>query len=144
MTHDPFRPLREPARTLYDTFQAEAKLRKSRSLEDWVRLEPIAVWNAAIRYAAEFGLRSPTMEEVLAAERYARGSADYGSKWANVVAAKMLPPHGSPKPTPDEQMGMAWWNSLSDAERMAWAKKAGTGVVADAWNLFRREAPQGG
>jgi len=41
------------------------------------------------------------------------------------------------KPTTDEAMGMAWWNSLSEDNRSAWAAKAGTGVVADAWAAFK-------
>lgn len=52
------------------------------------------------------------------------------------------------KPTPDEAMGMAWWNSLSEESRSAWAAKVGTGVVADAWAAFKgtvdSEALQGG
>ncbi|MFN9473241.1 hypothetical protein [Acidovorax sp.] len=140
MYYDHSRPYSEPARTLYDAFLAETKLRSSRTSDEWVRLEPIAVYNAAIRYAADFGLRSPTMAEVLAAERSARGSADYGFKWAFALAEKMLPVPVNGKPTLDEQMGMAWWNSLSDADRMKWATEAGTGVVADAWSLFRETA----
>ena len=41
------------------------------------------------------------------------------------------------KPTKDEAMGMSWWNSLSEDSRAAWAAKAGTGVVADAWAAFK-------
>lgn len=40
-------------------------------------------------------------------------------------------------PTQDETLGMTWWNSLSEENRSAWAAKAGTGVVADAWAAFK-------
>ena len=43
------------------------------------------------------------------------------------------------KATEDEAMGMAWWNSLSEVERILWANKAGTGVAADAWAMFKAE-----
>jgi predicted nucleic acid-binding protein len=42
------------------------------------------------------------------------------------------------EPTADEAAGMLWWNGLSDAERARWAQRAGTGVVADAWALFKQ------
>ncbi|MBU2122962.1 MAG: hypothetical protein KJ999_21310 [Gammaproteobacteria bacterium] len=89
--HDFFRPRHAPASVLYDAFQEEAKHRKSRDLEEWIRLELEAVHRAASSYAAEHGLHAPTMEQVAAAERYARGSSDYGSKWALVLAEKMTP-----------------------------------------------------
>jgi hypothetical protein len=42
------------------------------------------------------------------------------------------------KPTPDEQLGMAWWNNLTKAERAVWMSRAGhTGVAADAWAAFK-------
>lgn len=41
------------------------------------------------------------------------------------------------EPTADEAAGMAWWNGLADHERAHWAKRAGTGVVADAWRLHQ-------
>lgn len=88
---DPFQPRHEPARTLYDAFQTEARLRKTRELNEWLRLEPLAVLEAARVYAAGNGLRAPLLDEVLAAERYARGSVDYGSKWAIQVARLMTP-----------------------------------------------------
>ena len=44
------------------------------------------------------------------------------------------------EPTTDEAMGMAWWNSLSEDGRSAWAKKAGTGVAADAWSAYKESA----
>lgn len=89
--HDFFRPRHAPASVLYDAFQDEAKLRKGRDVEEWIRLELEAVHRAACTYAAEQGLHAPSLEQVAAAERYARGSADYGSKWALVLAEKMTP-----------------------------------------------------
>lgn len=56
---------------------------------DQAKLE--AFHRAACSFAADRGLHVPTMDEVVAAERYARGSADYGSKWALVLAEKITP-----------------------------------------------------
>ena len=88
--YDFFRPRQAPASVLYDAFQAEALHRKRRDVEEWIRLELEAVHRAACSYAAEHGLKPPPMEEVAVAERIARGSADYGSKWAILVAEKMV------------------------------------------------------
>jgi hypothetical protein len=63
---------------LYDAFQAEALHRKSRDLDEWIRLELQAVFNAAALYAQEHGLSAPTFDDVATAERIARGSEDYG------------------------------------------------------------------
>lgn len=41
------------------------------------------------------------------------------------------------EPTTDELAGLAWWNDMPDAQRAHWAKRAGTGVAADAWALFK-------
>lgn len=87
--HDPFRPRHQPAQVLYDAFQAEAAHRKHRQLDDWIRLELEAVHRAACEYASRHGLQHPSMEAVEAAERYARGSADYGAKWAYTLAHRM-------------------------------------------------------
>ena len=90
MDYDFFRPRQAPASVLYDAIRAEARHRKSRDVEEWIRLELEAVHRASCSYAAEHGFVSPSMEEVAAAERIARGSADYGSKWAILVAEKMV------------------------------------------------------
>ncbi|WP_436148019.1 hypothetical protein [Acidovorax sp. LjRoot194] len=87
--YDVFRPRTAPASILYDAFQAEALHRKNRELDEWIKLELQAVFAAAAQYAQEHGLTAPTFEDVEAAERMARGSADYGSKWAIMVAQKM-------------------------------------------------------
>ena len=88
--YDFFRPRQAPASVLYDAFQAEALHRKERDVEEWIRLELGAVHRAACSYAAEHGVVSPSMEEVAAAKRIARGSVDYGAKKARIVAEKMV------------------------------------------------------
>jgi hypothetical protein len=40
--------------------------------------------------------------------------------------------------TADDELGMAWWNNLSEQERRRWAKAAGTGRAKDAWEAFKR------
>jgi len=38
---------------------------------------------------------------------------------------------------------MAWWNGLTAAQRREWMARAGnTGIVADAWEAFKRGADQ--
>ncbi len=88
-SYDPFEPRHEPARTLYLAFQNEARLRKGRSVEEWIRAERDAVFNAARVYAESNGMRVPTLADVEAAERYAMGSADYGLKWSLGVERAM-------------------------------------------------------
>lgn len=94
---DVFEPIREPARSIYHALLDEAKLRKSRSVEEWVMAEREAVFRAAAHQASVLGLRTPTMDEITLAERCAMGSSDYGSKWAYGVVEAMhksspLPP----------------------------------------------------
>jgi len=83
---DIFRPTHEPARTLYDVFQAEALKRDKRSYDEWSMMERMAVWRAARDYAQQHGLRVITLAEVEKAEEYAIGHVDYGAKWAYRVA----------------------------------------------------------
>lgn len=88
-THYPFRPRQEPARAIHDAFQREANKRKGRQVDEWIRAELQAVFVAA-QLAADFhGLRKLTMEEIQSAERYARGSVDYGATWAYQVVDGM-------------------------------------------------------
>lgn len=87
--HDPFRPHQQPAQAIYDAFQSEAAHRRARSLDVWPRLEREAVHKSACQYAEHYGLTKPSMQDVEDAERYARGSIDYGAKWAYVVASHM-------------------------------------------------------
>lgn len=44
------------------------------------------------------------------------------------------------KPTSDEAIGMAWWNSLTEETRAKWSAKTGTGVAADAWAVFKADS----
>ena len=38
----------------------------------------------------------------------------------------------------DDNLGILWWNSLSDSERVRWSKAAGnTGRAKDAWEAFK-------
>lgn len=82
-----FRPVTEPARTIYDAFQAEARRRAGRSVEEWTAAEAGAVWAATRDYAQQNGLAVPTMAQIESAEMLARGHTDYGSKWAHGVSA---------------------------------------------------------
>jgi hypothetical protein len=44
------------------------------------------------------------------------------------------------KPTPDETMGIEWWNGLTELERARWMQVAGnTGVAAEAWAAFKED-----
>ena len=89
MPRDIFRPFQEPARTIYDAFQKEASNRKGRAVADWIRAERLAVWIAARDHAQQHGLRVPTLDDVIQAERQANGHVDYGAKWAYGVVRKM-------------------------------------------------------
>ena len=41
--------------------------------------------------------------------------------------------------TRDDELGMAWWNGLTEQERAKWSAIAGnTGRVRDAWEAFKR------
>lgn len=91
MKADHFRPRHEPARTIYDAFQAEAMNRKLYSIDEWLQNELNAVLSAAVKYAESNNLRSPTMAQVRAAELSASGHTDYGAKLAYAVASKMTP-----------------------------------------------------
>lgn len=87
--HDVFQPRHEPARSIYDAFQNEATKRKGRTVEEWMTAEREAVMREATMQAMRLGLRVPTMDEVVRAERYASGSVDYGAKWAYGVTEAM-------------------------------------------------------
>jgi hypothetical protein len=44
----------------------------------------------------------------------------------------------APKPSTDDQIGMEWWNSLSEKDRRRWMRLAGdTGRAVDAWRAFK-------
>ncbi|WP_063801029.1 hypothetical protein, partial [Burkholderia ubonensis] len=48
-----------------------------------------AVFHESLRQAQKFGLRAPSMDEIVSAERYAMGSIDYGAKWAYGIVEAM-------------------------------------------------------
>jgi len=86
---DVYQPGAEPARSIYDAFQSEAKKRGGRKPEVWIAAERDAVLQEAVRQAEKLGLRAPTVQEVMRAEVSACGHVDYGSKWALRVAEAM-------------------------------------------------------
>jgi hypothetical protein len=89
---DIFEPHCEPARSIYLAFQREAAKRGGRGIGEWMQAEREAVFREAEKQAHELGhmgLRCPTMDEVIAAERYASGSINYGAKWAYGVVGYM-------------------------------------------------------
>jgi len=88
---DIFRPSREPARAIYDAFQAEAEKRNGRDFKVWTEAEENAVWNAARDAAQKLALEAPTIEDVQSAQISAMGHVDYGAKWAYGIVHKMKP-----------------------------------------------------
>ncbi|HSY26734.1 MAG TPA: hypothetical protein VK832_04480 [Burkholderiaceae bacterium] len=91
---DIFEPRQEPAKSIYLAFRSEAAMRKGRQVDVWVKAERDAVYRECVRQAQILALRPPTLEEVDAAERYARGSVDYGAKWAYQLVDVMKPVSG--------------------------------------------------
>ncbi|ANJ76241.1 hypothetical protein PQH03_28230 [Ralstonia insidiosa] len=91
---DHFRPLREPARSIYDALVREASKRSERTVEEWLAAEPVAVHREASFQADKLGLKRPSMQDVERAERLATGHTDYASKWAIGVAEAMTPTRG--------------------------------------------------
>jgi len=64
-----------------------------------------------------------------------RGAAS--DSWRSLRAAHGLPGHDDGA-TADDEIGMIWWNRLSERDRAEWSRAAGnTGVAADAWAAFR-------
>ena len=86
---DIFQPKTEPARSIYEAFQLEAAKRNERELDVWQSAELNAVHREAGIQAQRLGLRVPTLEDVVNAERYAMGSVDYAAKWAYRVVDAM-------------------------------------------------------
>jgi hypothetical protein len=37
----------------------------------------------------------------------------------------------------DDDLGVAWWNNLTEPKRAHWARLAGTGRANDAWEVFK-------
>lgn len=83
------RPSHDPARAVYDALQAEVRKRDARPYEAWTACESDAALRAATAVAPAMNLRPPAMPVVLAAEVYARGSADYVATWAYAIAMAM-------------------------------------------------------
>ena len=46
-------------------------------------------------------------------------------------------------PTDDEAAGIAWWNSLDQAERGHWLHKTVAGTAAEAWEAFKASQEEG-
>lgn len=88
---DPFKPTRDPARSIYEAFQAAAAHRAGRSPDEWMAVERDAVFKEAVHQATKLGLRAPSIAEVESAERYAVGSVDYGATWIYRVVKVMYP-----------------------------------------------------
>lgn len=86
---DIFEPRHEPARSIYLAFQNEATKRHGRTVDEWTKAEAQAVFQATQDAAWRSGVPAPTMQDVLFAEAYARGSADYGAKWAYALTDRM-------------------------------------------------------
>ncbi|WP_410199279.1 hypothetical protein [Burkholderia cenocepacia] len=89
MLDDVFEPKREPARSIYNAFQAEATKRKGRSIDEWITAEREAVFREAVSQAQKLNLRPLSMSEIERAERSAVGSIDYGAQWAYAIVASM-------------------------------------------------------
>lgn len=92
---DAFEPRNEPAKSIYLAFQVEAAKRHGRALEEWTEAERTAVHQECRRQAECRGLKVPTIEEVTATERYARGSIDYGATWVYQLVRTMTPAAGA-------------------------------------------------
>lgn len=88
---DPFRPLRDPWRAIYDALMDEARHRKGRDHATSVEAEVQAVFASAKEMAVKHSLNEPTLEQVRAAEVYARGSIDYGLTWVANLLTRMTP-----------------------------------------------------
>ncbi len=80
----------EAVDVIEQAFRREAQLRKGRSVDEWHRAEVQAVWTAARDFGQQHGLRTPSIDEVVAVERMAFGHIDYGAKWALYVAEKIV------------------------------------------------------
>lgn len=44
------------------------------------------------------------------------------------------------RPTVAEQVGIIWWNGLTERARADWLRRAGSTVPADAWRAFKAES----
>ena len=62
---------------------------RSRRRQRIASIDSLTTGSDWAEYASRHGLQHSSMEAVEAAERYARGSADYGAKWAYTLAHRM-------------------------------------------------------
>lgn len=97
MTHDPFRPARDPYRAIYDALAAEASSRKSRHGDDAAQCESEieAVLASATEQARILHLRAPTRHEVEESRQAALGHLDFGLTWVCHVVRAMERPRAS-------------------------------------------------
>jgi hypothetical protein len=59
------------------------------------------------------------------------------------TASKTNPPDQAPM-TPDDEIGMAWWNALTKQDRAKWSAIAGnTGWTKNAWEVFKAAEDEG-
>lgn len=42
------------------------------------------------------------------------------------------------EPTTDDEIGMAWWNAISERERAQWLAIASSARPVDAWRAYNR------
>lgn len=56
-------------------------------------------------------------------------------------SARVIPFPGADPSRQDTGAGIAWYNSLSCAERLHWHEVADSAVPADAWRAFQGSAP---
>ena len=86
------------------------------------------------------------VDEMLAEREVAAAAAE-----AVAPASSPAPALGpGPVPTPardlsasvmsDAAQGIAWWGGLSEDERAAWLRRAGSDIPADAWAVFKAQA----
>lgn len=45
-------------------------------------------------------------------------------------------------PSIDDLAGMAWWNSMSESDRLYWLALAKSAAPVDAWERFKRVYPE--
>lgn len=93
---DIYEPRTEPARSIYRAIKVEAQDRVHYLQETWLYREADAAYTAATAYAIRQGGYITCMADVLLAEQSARGHTDYASKWARILANRIL--HKKPKP----------------------------------------------
>jgi hypothetical protein len=78
--HDVFERSKEPTGRTYSASREDLAKRNCRDKEERVAAESTARHDACAKAAATYGLPAPLLEQVVAAERCARGSSDYGAK----------------------------------------------------------------